>query len=30
MSWIHEVKLPIAASRLLMENSTGKRQIPGR
>lgn len=22
MSWIHEVKLPIAASRLLMENST--------
>ena len=24
MSWIHEVKLPIAASRLLMENSTGK------
>ncbi|QYR19103.1 sensor histidine kinase [Paenibacillus sp. sptzw28] len=24
MSWIHEVKLPIAASRLLLENSTGK------
>ena len=24
MSWIHEVKLPIAASHLLMENSTGK------
>ncbi|MCP1123750.1 sensor histidine kinase [Bacillus sp. 3103sda1] len=24
MSWIHEVKLPIAASRLLMENSAGK------
>ncbi|VTR28276.1 sensor histidine kinase [Actinobacillus pleuropneumoniae] len=24
MSWIHEVKLPIAASRLLMENSTGE------
>lgn len=24
MSWIHEVKLPIAASRLLMENSEGK------
>ncbi|MBJ7995898.1 sensor histidine kinase [Bacillus mycoides] len=24
MSWIHEVKLPIAASSLLMENSTGK------
>lgn len=24
MSWIHEVKLPIAASRLLMNNSTGK------
>ncbi|WP_099159117.1 sensor histidine kinase [Virgibacillus ndiopensis] len=24
MSWIHEVKLPIAASRLLMENSDGK------
>jgi signal transduction histidine kinase len=24
MSWIHEVKLPIAASRLLIENSEGK------
>jgi signal transduction histidine kinase len=24
MSWIHEVKLPIASSRLLMEHSTGK------
>ncbi|MGE7837067.1 sensor histidine kinase [Viridibacillus arvi] len=24
MSWIHEVKLPIAASHLLMENSAGK------
>ncbi|MBU5346173.1 sensor histidine kinase [Paenibacillus lautus] len=24
LSWIHEVKLPIAASRLLMENSTGE------
>lgn len=24
MSWIHEVKLPIAASRLVMENSEGK------
>ncbi|WP_243355457.1 sensor histidine kinase [Bacillus litorisediminis] len=24
MAWIHEVKLPIAASRLLMENSEGK------
>ncbi|MCQ6561325.1 sensor histidine kinase [Paenibacillus mendelii] len=24
MSWIHEVKLPIAASRLLMDNSAGK------
>ncbi|WP_028775447.1 sensor histidine kinase [Shimazuella kribbensis] len=24
VSWIHEVKLPIAASYLLMENSTGK------
>jgi signal transduction histidine kinase len=24
MSWIHEVKLPIAASRLIMENSPGK------
>ncbi|MCF6408176.1 sensor histidine kinase [Pseudalkalibacillus salsuginis] len=24
MSWIHEVKLPIAASRLLLENSAGK------
>lgn len=24
MSWIHEVKLPIAASRLLMDNSSGK------
>lgn len=24
MSWIHEVKLPITASRLLMKNSTGK------
>lgn len=24
MSWIHEVKLPIAASRLLMDNSMGK------
>jgi signal transduction histidine kinase len=24
LSWIHEVKLPIAASRLLMENSTDK------
>jgi signal transduction histidine kinase len=24
LSWIHEVKLPIAASRLLMENSEGK------
>ncbi|MBH5319571.1 sensor histidine kinase [Paenibacillus sp. GSMTC-2017] len=24
MSWIHEVKLPIAASSLLMENSAGK------
>ena len=28
LSWIHEVKSPIAPSRLLMENSTGKRQIP--
>ena len=28
LSWIHEVKLPIAASRLLMENSTGKQPIP--
>lgn len=25
MSWIHEVKLPIAASRLLLENSDGKK-----
>ncbi len=24
MSWVHEVKLPIAASNLLIENSTGK------
>lgn len=24
LSWIHEVKLPIAASRLIMENSEGK------
>lgn len=24
MSWVHEVKLPIAASRLLLENSEGK------
>lgn len=24
MTWIHEVKLPIAASRLIMENSSGK------
>ncbi len=24
MSWIHEVKIPIAASRLLMENSENK------
>ncbi len=24
LSWVHEVKLPIAASRLLMEHSTGK------
>ncbi|MFB6467454.1 sensor histidine kinase [Cytobacillus sp. Hz8] len=24
MSWIHEIKLPISASRLLMENSSGK------
>ncbi|PGT59756.1 sensor histidine kinase [Bacillus thuringiensis] len=24
MSWIHEIKLPIAASSLLIENSTGK------
>ncbi len=24
MSWIHEVKLPIAAGRLLIENSSGK------
>jgi len=24
LSWIHEVKLPIAASRLVMENSSGK------